>query len=80
MPAEFAAVPVACVLAKTNVADDYKFGDGFFYRGDCALNGAFHIPRAWADVILVFGQAENFDGGNAERGNFFRKFDGVVNG
>ena len=66
------------VLAEADVADDDKLRHGLLDCGNSSLHGALGIPCGRADLILVLGQSEHFDGRNAERSELFGKLHGTV--
>ena len=80
VPFEVAAVTVRRVLAETDVADDHELRHSLLDGGLGTLHGARHVPGGAAVCVLVLRQAEDLDGGDAERGELLRELDGVVDG
>ena len=80
MAFEMAAMAVRRVLAEADVADDHEVRDFLLDGGDGALYRALHVPGRAAVRVLVLGQAENLDSGDAELVKLFRELNGIVDG
>ena len=68
---------VARVLAQAQVGDDEHVGVGILDRARGELDGALVVPGARALLVLVGGDAEEQDGGDAQRVGLARLGDGA---
>ena len=78
MAAEFAAMAVAGVLAKTDIADDDQTGQFLLDGFHGPLYRALWVPGRRARFILVFRQTEDFDGRDSEGCGKARRFYGFI--